>query len=88
MQCQTEPVHHQPDPPERFPGLRLRAAHRHEIIGVSNQNSQLATPRHPDPVQLVQVDVGQQRRDYGLNGKGNFEFDRTVGYRKKYGKGQ
>jgi hypothetical protein len=29
-----EVVHHQPDPPQRFPGPRLRAAHRHEIIGI------------------------------------------------------
>ena len=31
---------------------------------VANQDSQLATPRRPDPIQLVQVDVGQQRRDH------------------------
>jgi RNA-directed DNA polymerase len=31
MQGQTEPIHHQPDSPKRFPGLRLRAAHRHEV---------------------------------------------------------
>src|SRR5215472_5844371 len=32
MQRQSEPVHQQSDPPERFPGLRLRAAHRYEIV--------------------------------------------------------
>jgi len=37
MQRQTQPVHHQPDPPKRFPRCRCRATHRHQIIGVSDQ---------------------------------------------------
>jgi len=56
MQRQSEPTHYQPDPPEGFPGLRLCLAHRHKVIAVSDQNSKLATPRRPDPIQLVQVD--------------------------------
>jgi hypothetical protein len=83
MQRQSEPVHYQPDPPERFPGLGLRAAHGHEVIGISDQYSKLATPRRPDPIQLVQVDVSEQRRDYGLNAKDNFQFDRAVSYRQE-----
>ena len=31
MQRQPEPVHHQSDPPEPFPCLRLRSAHGYEI---------------------------------------------------------
>jgi len=65
MQREPEPVHHQPDPPERFPGRRFRAAHGHEIIGVPDQFSQLATPRRPDPIQFIQVDIGQQWRAIG-----------------------
>ena len=73
MQREPEPVHHQPDPPERFPGRRFRAAHGHEIIGVPDQFSQLATPRRPDPIQFIQVDIGQQRRDHAAYTKGNFD---------------
>jgi hypothetical protein len=64
MQWQTQPVHHQLDPPKRFPGRRLRPAHRNEIVGIVNQFAELATARRPAPVQLVQVNVGQQRRDH------------------------
>src|SRR5450432_4880981 len=59
MQRQPEPIHHQPQPPKRFLRCRFRAAHRHQIIGVSDQNPKLATPPRPDSIQLVQVDVGQ-----------------------------
>jgi hypothetical protein len=38
MQPPSQPVHHQPDPPERFPGLRSRSAHHHEIIGIPDQH--------------------------------------------------
>src|SRR5665213_3455904 len=61
MQRQSRPAHHQPDPPERFLGLRFRSAHRHEIIGIPDQYAKLLTPSRPDPIQLVQVDVGHQR---------------------------
>jgi len=63
MQRQAKPVHHRPDPPKRFPGPRLRGARRYEIIGISDQHTELATPRRPNPIQLVRVDVGQQLRD-------------------------
>jgi hypothetical protein len=33
------------------------------------------------PVEVVQVDVGEQGRNDGLNAKGNFQFDRCVRYR-------
>ena len=71
MQCQTQPIHHQPDPSKRFPGPRFRAAHRHVIVGVPDQDPKLATSRRPDPIQFVQVDVGQQRRDHSPYTKGN-----------------
>ena len=73
MQREPEPVHHQPDPPERFPGRRFRATHGYEIIGIPDQLSQVATPRHPDPIQFIQVDVSQQRRDHAYYTKGNFD---------------
>jgi len=85
MQREPEPVHHQPDPPERFPGRRFRAAHGHEIIGVPDQFSQLATPRRPDPIQFIQVDIGQQWRGHAPYTKGNFQFERTVAeWRERY----
>jgi len=85
MQREPEPVHHQPDPPERFPGRRFRAAHGHKIIGVPDQFSQLATPRRPDPIQFIQVDIGQQWRDHAPYTKGNFQFERTVAeWRERY----
>ncbi len=64
MQCQTEPLHHQPDPPQCFPGPRLRATHRRQVVGIPDQNPKLATPRRPDPIQFVRVDIGQHRRDH------------------------
>jgi len=42
MQSQSEPFHHQPDPPERFPGRRFRPAQSHEILAISDQDSKLA----------------------------------------------
>jgi hypothetical protein len=78
MQSQSEPFHYQPDPPERFPGRRFRPAQSHEIVAISDQDSKLATACRPDPIQLVQVDVGQQRRDHSPYTKGNFEFERVV----------
>jgi hypothetical protein len=38
-------------------------------------------------VQSIQIDVGQQRRQDGLNAKDNFEFDREVRYRQEGKKG-
>jgi len=35
------------------------------------------------PVELVQHEVAEQGRKYGLNAKDNFEFDRAVGYRRE-----
>jgi hypothetical protein len=61
MQFQTEPVHHQPDPPKRFLRLRFRPTHGHEIIGVPDQYPERHTSYRPDPIQFIQVDVRQQR---------------------------
>jgi hypothetical protein len=44
--------------------------------------------RHPELGKLSSCRNTPRPGYYGLNAKGNFEFDRTVGYRKKYGKGQ
>jgi hypothetical protein len=46
MPCPTQPVHPRPDPPKRFPGPRLRAAHRHEVsIAASPAKDQTAPPQ-------------------------------------------
>ena len=34
-------------------------------------------------IERIQIDVGQQRRQYSLNAKDNFEFSRTVSYRQQ-----
>jgi len=36
----------------------------------------------PGPIDLMQVDVGQQRRPHAPNALGNFEFDVTLSYRR------
>jgi len=43
----------------------------------------LTTPRLPDTIQVIQINVRQQRRDDGLNAKDNFEFERVAAYRKE-----
>jgi hypothetical protein len=57
-----------------------RAAHEDvAIVGVTNEPM---TPPLQFPVQLIEHDVGQQRRQGSLNAKDNFQFERTiVGFR-------
>ena len=43
----------------------------------------LMTVKLPRQKETPEVKVGQQGRDYGLNAKDNFEFDRAVGYRRQ-----
>src|ERR1017187_8896376 len=64
MQFESQPLHYQPYSPQRFPGLRFPLAHHHEVIAVPHQHPDLTTPRLPDPIQVVQIDVRQQRRDH------------------------
>jgi hypothetical protein len=69
----------------------LLEAH-HTIIGVTKHDD-LSSPwlfppvLNPEIEGVVQIDVRQQRRKHGLNAKDNFEFERTVGYRKRHGEG-
>jgi hypothetical protein len=95
VRVQGEPELRQPFPEVLQEYLRrphiLKA--RHTIVGITNHND-LSSPwlfppvLNPEIVDVVEVDIRQQRRDHGLNAKGNFEFERTVGYRKKHGRKQ
>src|SRR6266540_843104 len=58
-------------------GLRLCPAHHHEIIRVAHQHAAPARP--PDPVEPVQVDVAQKRRDNtALRSAGHATPDRAL----------
>ena len=50
-----------PERSESAPGLRFRSAHHDEIVGVADEHTVSACP--PAPVEPVQVDVAEQRRD-------------------------
>ena len=50
-----------PERGKRAPGLRLRPAHHHEIVGVADKDTVPA--RLPVAVEPVQVDVAEQGRD-------------------------
>ena len=63
MQLQPEPGQHQAHPLSRRLDRRLRVAHDHEVVGVTHQRPQVRPPVLPDPVEDMQVDVRQQRRD-------------------------
>src|SRR4030095_14071730 len=63
MELKPEPREHQAHPSSCFLDLRLRVTHHHEVIGISNQRAQMCAPVLPYPVKVMQVDVGQQRRD-------------------------
>ena len=63
MQLQTETGQHQAHPNSGRLDRRLRVAHDHEVVGVAHQRTQVRTPVLPDPVEHVQEDVRQQRRD-------------------------
>jgi hypothetical protein len=49
-----------------------------DVVGVALEQDVRKVPRHPRVERVMQVDVGEQRRDHSLNAKGNFRFDRTV----------
>ncbi len=59
----SQPKRSQDDPQrvERVTSIVLAVAHHDEIVGVADQRAAPASP--PGPVEPVQVDVGEQRRD-------------------------
>ena len=59
-------------------GFRLAAAEKHEVVGVANHLVALLCHLL---VERVEIDIGQQRTDDGLNAKDNFQFERAVRYR-------
>src|SRR5437867_4372100 len=56
MQRQTQLAHHKLDPPKSLLRLRLRRCHHHEVVGISDQNSERTAFGCPQPIQQVQVD--------------------------------
>ena len=78
MQLKPEPREHVVHATPRFLDLRLRIAHHHEVIGIADQRAQSCALGLPYPVEDVQVDVGQQRRDHAPYAKGNFQFERVI----------
>jgi hypothetical protein len=61
-----------------LPGRPVRHRDRH-VIGVPDHLEPL---RQQPPVESVQVQVGQHRRQYAPNALGNFCFDVTLSYRR------
>src|SRR5207245_5176889 len=54
-----------------------------EVVGISHDDDvplgvTVSPLPRPEIESVVQVDVGEQRRDYSLNAKGNFRFERTI----------
>src|SRR5688572_16583585 len=64
MQLEPETREHGAHPLPGFLDRRVRVTHHHEIVGVADQRAQVCTPALPYPVEDMQVDVGQQRRDH------------------------
>ena len=65
-------------PFQRLAGFRLVPAQNHEVVRVPHH---LESRRGHEVVERVEIDIGQQRADDGLNAKDNFQFERTVRYR-------
>ena len=65
----------QPERRERRFGLLARAAHRQQIIRVTQENPMSALG--PLPVKPMQVDVAQARREDCSHASANFEFERS-----------
>ena len=61
----------------RFP---FRATQHHEVVRVPHHLDALSRHRM---VESIQIDIGQQRTDDGLNAKDNFQFERTIRYRQE-----
>src|SRR5439155_9176547 len=61
MQHQAQLVRHKLDLPKRLLRLRFRWRHHHEIVSISDQYPERPALLRPEPIQQVQVDVGQQR---------------------------
>jgi hypothetical protein len=62
-------------------GLSLEA--RHDVVSVAHDDHlarglSLAPLRRPEVKDVVQKNVGQQRRRHAMDTKGNFEFERRV----------
>jgi hypothetical protein len=65
------------------PGIRLGGEDQRRVIGIADEARRATQPRsnlafEPLVQHVVQVDIGQQRRNYATDTKGNFVFDRTV----------
>src|SRR5271157_4454938 len=79
MQHQTQLARHKLDLSKRLLRLRLRWRHHHEIVGIADPHPERPTLLRPEPIQQVQVDVGQQRReDSALRGSRQRLPHRTV----------
>jgi hypothetical protein len=82
MQLEPQTRKDHPHAPMGFLDRCLRVAHHHEIIGVADQCAKVRTPLLPHPVEDMQVDVGEQRRDHAPYAKDNFQFERQVALRR------
>jgi hypothetical protein len=59
----------------------LRPAMDDGIVRVPLESDTREVPLHPDIERVVQKEIGEQRTNDSLNAKGNFRFERVVGYR-------
>ncbi len=64
LQLEPETREHGAHPLPGFLDRRFRGTHHHKIVSVADQRAQVRTPVLPQPVEDMQVDVGQQRRDH------------------------
>ena len=63
MEAQAQAVENQPHPPESFTGLPLGLAEDDQIVSVPHQLTQTTTAVLPEPIQLVEHHVREERGD-------------------------
>ncbi len=80
VQLQTELTEQGLRPAVSLFGLTTRPAQHHEVIRVTNEFTSAVIG--PGPIERMQENVGQQRRNYASNAMGNFCFDVTLSYRR------
>ena len=67
---------------QHLPCVRLALEGHHKVVGIPHDRYtavRLPTPAmNPEIEDVVQEDIGQERRDHSPNAKGNFCFDRVM----------
>jgi hypothetical protein len=58
--------------------LPLTLAMEHRIVSVPGKPDARQMPRHPHIKRKVQEEIRQDRRNYALNTKDNFQFERKI----------